>query len=617
MGVGGSSAGGAVRAGLAFVELVANDNALVRALDNAQKRMKAFGSTMATVGAATAGAGAGILAPITALFGAAVNRASDLATLADEFGTTTEKLSALGYAFETAGVKQEEFADTLKGLSQKVSSAADGQDELFSRLGLNAQQLLRLPVDEQFNKIADALNKVPAAADRTNISLQLFGGAGSKLNRVLSQGSGELARLAGEASDVGAVMSGETAASGQKLMKTFTRLQAAVTNAFLAIGEALFPQADAIEEFAKAAMNVVRTVRGWIQQNKGLVLGAVAVGGALAVVGTVATGAGLVIAGLATAIGIAVAAFKLMVAVVTGTVAALASPLGIVAVAVAGLTYLFATQTETGRELAASISGELSDAWGTLRETAVGAWEGIGSALKRGDLQSAGEIALAGLNVAFQQGLFTLRTAWNGLQSYFVDGWTKSASTIGGVWETLVNRLAQLFIDLTQGILSRAAKVAGLLGNNPLAMALNATSADVGGLRSGIEDGARADAAERKRALEEELGARALARAADLGAAKEALAMAKERFAGMLDEERARAAEWQAAQTRAAKRGNDDRQSALAAATRGTFNASNSRGVFSAGNSVFQRQVTATNQVRDAVKEVKEAINAKEGGVFE
>lgn len=615
MGVGGSSAGGAIRAGAAFVELYATDNALVRGLANAEAKLKNFGKTVAGVGAAAVAGGAGILAPITGLFQAAVSRSADMARLADEFGTTTEQLSSLGYAFETVGIKQDEFADTLKGLSQKLSSAADGQDELFRRMGLNARELIGLPVDQQFGKIADALNQVPLAADRTNLSLQLFGGAGSKLNRILSQGSGELARLSGEAADVGAVLGGDTASAGAKLDKTFTRLSATVKYALLAIGEALFPQADAIEEFAKSAGRVIKTVREWVSQNKPLVMGAVAAGAALVVFGSAAVTAGGLIAGLGIVIGVVVAAFKLVVATVTGIVAAIASPLGIAVAALAGLGYLFATQTETGRTLARVVGGELSEAWGTLKDTALEAWGGILTALKRGDLQSAGEIALAGLDVAFRQGMLTLRSAWNGLQAYFVDGWTSSASAIGGVWEDLVSRLAELFVSLTAGILSRAAKVASLVGNNPLAMALQASGEDVRAVGAEVAAQRERDIAERKRALDAELKARGEAREGELDAAKESLEAAKERFADAIAYEQMLAQiESQKAVAEVAKRDNNAR-STLASGVAGSFGG-NYSAALAIGATLQQRSLKVGEQTRDAVERVELAIKAAPGGMF-
>lgn len=618
MGVAGSSAGGAIRAGLAFVELAARDNSLIRALDNAQKRLQSFGSIVSRVGAATAAAGAGILAPVAALFSAAVSRSADLAILAEEFGTTTETLSALGYAFETTGIKQEEFADTLKGLSQKLAAAADGQDELFQRMGLNARELINLPIDEQFNRIADALARVPLAADRTNLSLQLFGGAGSKLNRVLGRGSAELNRLKGEAEDAGAVLGGDTAAAGLRLNQVYTRLSSTLRYAFLAIGEALFPQVETIEEFARAAGAVIKTIREWIKENKGLVLGAVAVGGAIFGIGSAATAAGFAATGLAAIIGGVTTAFSIAVGTITTVIGALVTPLGAAAAAVGILGTLFATHTETGRELADVVSGELSSAWGTLRDTAVSAWGGIASALKRGDLQSAGEIALAGLTVAFQQGLLTLRTAWMGLQGYFVDGWSKSASAVSGIWTDLIDRIAVLFTKLIGSILTKAAGLAGAVGATSLEDSLKKyQSAAVAAGKTIDADRKRADA-DRKKALDEELADREIARELDLNASREALDLAKERFQDLLKTEAERAASVKATETSAkVAAAAQGAQSALASAARGTFSAAVSRQVFNVGNTVALRSLTAQQQTRDAVIEVRDAVRAKEGGVFE
>ncbi|MBL4699312.1 MAG: phage tail tape measure protein [Phycisphaerales bacterium] len=51
-----------IRAGAAYIELYANDNKLVRGLNRAQKRLKAFGSSVQRIGARLTGIGTGLAA---------------------------------------------------------------------------------------------------------------------------------------------------------------------------------------------------------------------------------------------------------------------------------------------------------------------------------------------------------------------------------------------------------------------------------------------------------------------------------------------------------------------------------------------------------------------------
>jgi hypothetical protein len=630
---GGGTGGGAIRAGQAFVELIAKDNALLRALDRAKQRMQAFGATVVKAGAATAAAGAGLLAPVAGLFDAAVKRGSALANLADEFGTTAESLSSLAYAFGTAGVAQEEFIDTVKGLSQKLAEGADGSDELFTRLGLSAKELIALPVDQQFAKIADALAAVGNAADRTNIGLQLFGGAGSKLTRVLAQGSGELARLRGEAEDVGAVMRGETAQSAQRLERSLSRAWTAAANAILAVGEALFPTAEGFDGIIRAVTAAAAAARAFIQENKALVVGVAAVGGTLVAAGGAAVVLGTAVAGLGALIGVATGAVSLLGSVVT----ALISPLGLAAAAVGGLGYLFVAHTATGKALAAVVGGGLADAWGTLRDAALDAWGGITSALSRGDLARAGEIALAGLSVAWQQGLLTLQKAWNATAGYVQESWASAGKFLGDAFLGLTYTLREVWAAFTEFMVdayTRAIAAAAGAGSDL------ARTVGLGDLAGALDDYAResrraaeldARLAERARdARLDGLGKEALARDRAADAARrereEARDAALAGRAGALDAARARLAELTAAErdaARAAAAPRDklaDRVAALAdtvaKSVHGATGVTDFRSVFAVGDSVASRALRVQEQTRDGIKRVEKAIKDAPGPVF-
>ncbi|MFN9222201.1 MAG: hypothetical protein ACK6D6_08865, partial [Planctomyces sp.] len=54
----------AIRAGRAFVELFADDTKLVRGLRAAERRLKAFGESVQSMGKKTMGLGAAIVGPI-------------------------------------------------------------------------------------------------------------------------------------------------------------------------------------------------------------------------------------------------------------------------------------------------------------------------------------------------------------------------------------------------------------------------------------------------------------------------------------------------------------------------------------------------------------------------
>lgn len=436
MALGKSGGGsGAIRAGAAYVELFGKDSALIRTLDNAQRRLSQFGKTVATAGATLAAGGAGILAPIAGLFATVTDRATTLDRLATQLGTTVESVSALAYAFEAAGVKQEEFIDVVKSLQQKLFEAADGQDELFVRLGLNVRQLMQLPLADQLKAIGDALSSVPNASDRAAVALKVLGGQGQKMLRVLGDGGGALDKLQAEAQGVGAVVSKDMASAARRVDSAWTRATSAVKYAFYSIGAALLPEVDSIESFADAIVNIARTVREFIETNRGLVLGATAVGAALAAAGGVLVAVGTAFGALSFGVTGLIVGLKVL-----GTIiGAVVSPLGLAAGAVAGLGYLFATQTDAGRALADTVGGELADAYRSVAGVAVEAFQGITSALRRGDLQAAGQLALAGLNVVFRQGLAALVELWHSATDALIAPIQQVGHLFGEVFTSIVD----------------------------------------------------------------------------------------------------------------------------------------------------------------------------------
>lgn len=116
---GGGGGTGDVQAGGAYVRIYSKDD-LTKTLDRLRARFNSFGKFLNDVGTKLTVAGAGILAPITALFAGGVNRAAQVGKLAEQYGVSAEQMSRFAFAAEDAGVSleevianQERFAATL------------------------------------------------------------------------------------------------------------------------------------------------------------------------------------------------------------------------------------------------------------------------------------------------------------------------------------------------------------------------------------------------------------------------------------------------------------------------------------------------------------------------
>ncbi|MDB5310672.1 MAG: hypothetical protein JWO38_4874 [Gemmataceae bacterium] len=404
---------GAIRAGAAFVELFLQDNMLTRGLDSAKKRLQSWGGAMTKVGATMAGAGAGVLAPIGKVFTDAVSRGDQIQTLAKRFGSTTESVSALAFGFERAGVGLDQFGDTIGSLEERISHAADSNDELIEGLrGLKGRDLLNLPIDEQLDKIAEKIKGIPVAADRLRAADSL--GMKSMLPW-LEKGAAGLDELRDAAKDAGAVMDPEQADQSKQIMKAYTATWQQLKYGVLQVGMELLPTGTKIANLSEHVRKGISDFREWIKENRGIVVtvaavaaGLVAGGMAFMAFGAVLSTAGTVLGAVSTGIGLIGSGLGLVL-----------SPIGLVSAAVVGLGVLWATQTESGKQF----TTDLKASFDSVAETAKDAWSGIVAALSSGDLELAGKIATAGLSAIWADTMLFLTKQWVTFKDSVVDGW--------------------------------------------------------------------------------------------------------------------------------------------------------------------------------------------------
>lgn len=587
---GGASTGG-IRAGAAFVEMWLKDNMLVRGLDALRKRLQSFGAFMSKVGGGLAAGGSALLTPLTGLLTAAVDHGADVKRLSEQLGTTADKLTELSYAANTVGIPMEQFADVAKDFQDKLSKAAHEGGEAakaFDVLGLNAAQLLDLPLDEQLARVGTALDNMADPADRTALSLAVLGGQGNKLAPALKN----LQALSAEAREVGAVMSDETAGKAQEASRAFSKAWASIKYAVLEVGLALIPSADVMKGLVSSIVSLARGAREWIQSNQEGIKTAVALTAAV-----VALGASLYVVGAA-------AQFLL-------------TPYGLIIAAVAGLTYLFVTQTETGAQWADAIMGAFGEVAAFIGKT----WGGISDAITAGRLDLAAMIGFAALKVAWAQLVVYMTDAWNSFKGFFVDGWHDAvhlvalamndlATGLKIAWEKVTSKILSLFAGMIRHLLSLGATIAGAVGLDELEESLNtldkgladfdrsrqqSSNRAVGRLRAQNEAIAKIlndDANREQRKRDKARAADAAGARSDLSAARAELDRLREEAAYA-----AAAARGGKLETSPIDRAGLPTQRQLAESVRGAFQVARGAGQFAIGDKLAEKQLEATEKV--------------------
>jgi len=117
-------------------------------------------------------------------------------------------------------------------------------------------------------------------------------------------------------------------------------------------------------------------------------------------------------------------------------VGALINPFTILAAAIAGAVYLWTQFSDEGQAALASVMNFLQPFIDTFKKT----WQGISDSIAAGDLMGAANIALAGLKVAFLQGISALSSAVGGVWGDFIGqlGSQIAGGDFAGAWDTIV-----------------------------------------------------------------------------------------------------------------------------------------------------------------------------------
>lgn len=170
-------------AGLLSVKLTADDAQLLAALARSRAAVKATGEQVTAgmgvfkqYGATIAGLVSG---GAVALFIKSTNETIDTqAKLARQVGGTTAAIQTLARAGDLAGVSAEDLSGAAGKLNVKLGQALEGTGSAtgaLKALGLTAQQLSSMDIDQRFAAIADAIAGAGITAQQTSSILRDLG----------------------------------------------------------------------------------------------------------------------------------------------------------------------------------------------------------------------------------------------------------------------------------------------------------------------------------------------------------------------------------------------------------------------------------------------------------
>ncbi len=132
-------------------------------------------------------------------------------------GLSTSAIQELGFAAKMTGVSAEGMNQGLMRLSRTMANAQQGSaqaEEAFKSVGLSAEQLADMPLDQVLGKVADAFARSEDGATKSAIAMQLFGKSGTDMIPLLDKGSAGIEELRAKAQELGIVMGNDDVEAG-------------------------------------------------------------------------------------------------------------------------------------------------------------------------------------------------------------------------------------------------------------------------------------------------------------------------------------------------------------------------------------------------------------------
>lgn len=236
-------------------------------IDTTTKKAETSGSK---VGAAFSSIAKGAAAIGTAVVGAAATlgtaaykMATDTAAQADEIDKLSERtsinreeLQRWMHACDQSGVASSSLTTAVKKMSKAVES--DKTAETFKRIGLNAEELKKMSLEEQFDAITSALADMEDGAERNAIGAELLGGAYTEMLPLLNAGSKGIKDLKEEADALGIVMSETDVKAGVKLGDTIANVKSAFSGLKNNLANAIIPIVQAFADLIIGALPKVQ-----------------------------------------------------------------------------------------------------------------------------------------------------------------------------------------------------------------------------------------------------------------------------------------------------------------------------------------------------------------------
>ncbi len=246
-----------------------------------------------------------VASQLMALGKSAAEYGDEIAHASRKTGISTDTLQGLKFAAAQSDVSFTQLQQGLFRLTRAMASVGQGNKQVagaFQSVGLSAQALKNMRLENVLIHVSDAFAKSQDGAAKAAIAMQLFGRAGADLIPFLDQGSQNIDTLTKKAHELGLVLSDQAIAKDAAFNESLKSLGAQLKMAAVGFGSDLTPaiqsMTDALSESLKPGGFLADTLKALADAIKTLVVGLELAWQSLEVVTAAMAGAIVTVAGV-------------------------------------------------------------------------------------------------------------------------------------------------------------------------------------------------------------------------------------------------------------------------------------------------------------------------------
>lgn len=202
-----------------FAKLTADTSGFDQAMNNADRSGKSLKNSLENTFSKIQKFAASALsvAAIKKGVDAVINLANEVAAAGDKIDKQSQALGLSRKAYQEweyilgqNGASIDSLGVSMKTLNSLVLSAAEGGEEAktaFAKLGIGIHEIETLSVEDQFEAVVRAFQRMPAGAQKSALAVQMFGRNGMELLPLLNQSETSIDELRARAEELGLIMS--------------------------------------------------------------------------------------------------------------------------------------------------------------------------------------------------------------------------------------------------------------------------------------------------------------------------------------------------------------------------------------------------------------------------